>query len=316
MRRFLRRHPKRYVTFDILHDDDGVIDHNADRQYQSEERKVVDTDAKRGKQTETANQRDGDRDYRNDRRAPALQEDVDDPNNQGDSDQDRSLDFFDRSADEGRRIVDVDVLNIRGELPLKFIELREDLVLDLNHVRSRHSKSPEGVRWVAIRIRNAVVVGRAEFNAANISNASDATLVVRLNDDVAKLVGRREPSEGLDVDLIRCIGGNRRLVQNTCRYLLVLCPQCGQDVAGTNIVCGCFVRIDPDAHRELPLPQGKQSAHPGESRDLVLHAKSHVVRNVFDTARTMRGMGEDPEQICGDHLLDLDANTLNWIRQA
>jgi len=115
---------------------------------------------------------------RNDRRAPALQEDIDDANYQCYGDQDRGLNFFDRPADEGRRIVDVDVLNIRGKLFLKFIELREDFVLDLNHVRSRHSKSPEGVRWIAIRIRNAVVVGRSEFNAANISNASDATLVV------------------------------------------------------------------------------------------------------------------------------------------
>jgi hypothetical protein len=67
--------------FDVmLHgfdDDDGVIDHQADGQHQSEEGKRVDGEAQHGEDNEGAYQRNRHRGQRNQRGTPALQEDLD-----------------------------------------------------------------------------------------------------------------------------------------------------------------------------------------------------------------------------------------------
>ena len=61
----------------VLHDldhHDGVVHHQADGQHQAEQREGVDGEAKEREQGERADQRDRHRQQRNERRAPALQE--------------------------------------------------------------------------------------------------------------------------------------------------------------------------------------------------------------------------------------------------
>ena len=50
------------IALDVLDDDDGVVDHDADRQHQAEQRQIVEREAERRHQEEGADQRhrDGD----------------------------------------------------------------------------------------------------------------------------------------------------------------------------------------------------------------------------------------------------------------
>jgi hypothetical protein len=86
-----RRITKAQVALDILDDDDGVIDHDTDGEHQSEQRQVVEREAKGGQDGEDADQRHRDGGDRNDRGAPSLQEQNDDQQHQ----QDRYDDGYD-----------------------------------------------------------------------------------------------------------------------------------------------------------------------------------------------------------------------------
>ena len=66
------------VMLDRFHDDDGVIDDQTDGEHESEERERVDGEPEERKKHEGADQRDGHGAERDQRRAPALQEDEDD----------------------------------------------------------------------------------------------------------------------------------------------------------------------------------------------------------------------------------------------
>ena len=63
------------MPLDIFDHDDGVVDHDADREHETEQREIVDRKAERGHRREGANQRHRDRDDRDDGRTPSLQED-------------------------------------------------------------------------------------------------------------------------------------------------------------------------------------------------------------------------------------------------
>ena len=71
----------RHAFFDVplhgLHHDDGVVHHQSDRQHQSEQRERVDGESEQREEDERADQRNRHREQRNQRGAPALQEDVD-----------------------------------------------------------------------------------------------------------------------------------------------------------------------------------------------------------------------------------------------
>ena len=131
-----RRHALRHVALDVLDHDDGVVDDDADRQDQAEHRQVVDRDAEGGEDREGAEQRYRDGDHGNDRRPPALQEHEDDADHQRDRDEDRLDHFVDGLTDEGRRVVDVDVVQTRRETLLQLRHLVPDRVLDLHDVRA------------------------------------------------------------------------------------------------------------------------------------------------------------------------------------
>src|SRR5260370_30736847 len=92
---------------------------------------------------------------------------------------------------------------------------RSHFMLEMDHVRSRHRKKPEWIGRIVIRVGNGAIVGRAQLNTTDVSDAGDASLIIRLDDNVPELLWSCEPPQNLDVNLITRVGGNRRLIQNT-----------------------------------------------------------------------------------------------------
>ena len=69
--------PWRRLRSTVLDHDDRVVDDDADRQHQAEQREVVEAEAHRQHHGEGADQRDRDGEDRDHRRAPGLQEQDD-----------------------------------------------------------------------------------------------------------------------------------------------------------------------------------------------------------------------------------------------
>jgi len=105
-RRFARRQPSRDIAFDVFDDDDGVVDHDADRQNQPEQGKIVQRKAERRHEEKRADERHRDGDQRNDRGAPILQKQHHHQHNQHDGFADRIDHRIDGLLDELRGIVD------------------------------------------------------------------------------------------------------------------------------------------------------------------------------------------------------------------
>ena len=70
------------IALDILDHDDRVVDHDADREHQSEQRQIVERESEQAHHEEGADQRDRNRDDRDHRRPPGLQEQHDDENDE------------------------------------------------------------------------------------------------------------------------------------------------------------------------------------------------------------------------------------------
>src|ERR1700735_393193 len=102
------------------------------REYQTKQRQVVNRDAEPGEDRERADQRYRNGDHGNDRRSPALQEQIDDPDHKDDRDHDRDQHFMDGRAHEGGRVVNVDVVDSGREALLEFGHLVPNFVLDLH----------------------------------------------------------------------------------------------------------------------------------------------------------------------------------------
>ena len=74
----------RHLAFDVLQDDDGVVDDDADRQHQTEQRDIVQAVAHHRHDREGADQRDGHVDHRQDHRPPVLQKEEHDQGDEQD----------------------------------------------------------------------------------------------------------------------------------------------------------------------------------------------------------------------------------------
>ena len=83
-RRRIRLHAVLDMAMDVLQHDDGVVDHEADRQHHRQQRQRVDREAERIHQRKGADQRHRDGHQRDQRRAERAQEDEDDQHHQHD----------------------------------------------------------------------------------------------------------------------------------------------------------------------------------------------------------------------------------------
>src|SRR5271157_1177964 len=106
------------MTFNALHNDNGVVNDKADGQHQAEERQGVDGEAEKGKEGKGADEGNRNCDGRNEGRPPALKKNEDDNNNQRQGDQKRFDNFMDALGNGPRRIKTDDIIETSRELPL------------------------------------------------------------------------------------------------------------------------------------------------------------------------------------------------------
>lgn len=93
-----------HYTVDILDHDDGVVDHNTDRQDKSQQREHVEREAEHEHDAERTYERYGDGDYGNERRPPALQREEDDQYHQQQGFEQRTVDVVYRLRDVGGHV--------------------------------------------------------------------------------------------------------------------------------------------------------------------------------------------------------------------
>ena len=147
---------------------------------------------------ERADQRHRDREQRDDRRAPALQEQHHDDHRENHRLEQRFLHRVHRGARERHGVENDLVGDARRELALQLLHRVADVVPGLERVGVRRLLHAQRHGGLEALVRVDRVVLRAELHARDVADARDASLRVALDDRVRELLGRRRagPARG------------------------------------------------------------------------------------------------------------------------
>ena len=116
----------------------------------------------------------------------------------------------------------------------------------------------------AVHEGGGAVIGRADLDVPDVTNAGRPSLRIGLQDNVGELLWGRQPAERLDIELIGRISRHRRLIQNASGDLHVLRLQRRKHFTGVELVSGHLVRIgvanrsvasSQKAAKELDIPK-------------------------------------------------------------
>ncbi len=267
---------------DVLGDDDRVVDHDADRQHEPEQRDQVDREAQREHASERRDQRHEDGDRADERRAEALQEQVDDQHDEHDRLDQRVDHLLDRQPDE---VVGVERHDVVDSLREPRLHVGERLAHRFRHgeaVRAGLQVDGEERRRRAVELRLDDVLAQSHFGPRDVTQTDDrAAVLARLEDDVLVLprVDERRLRHDGKRELHRA--GGRLLADLTRAEQRVLLLHGAGDVGRRDAERGHPVRVHPDPHRlvrdahHLRLPgaghalQRVQHVHVGEVGDVV-----------------------------------------------
>ena len=244
-----RRQPRLDVALDVLHHDDGVVHHDADRQHQAEQAERVDREAEQVHHREGADDRDRHRQQRDDGGAPGLQEQDHDQHHQRDRLQQRVHHRLDRGAHELRRVVDDLVIDAFGH---RLLQLRHGLahaVGDLDRVGARRLEDRHGDRVLVVQQRAQRVVRGAQLQPRDVAQPRHRAVGAALDDDVAELVLALQPALRVDRQLqVDALDAGRR-ADHAGRGLDVLLADRAHHVARGEAALRDLLRVEPDAHR-------------------------------------------------------------------
>ena len=203
--------PLRQPAFDVLHDHNGVVDDNADRQHKTEEREIVEREPKQLHDGKRANQRHRHGDHRDDRGPPRLEKHEHHDEHQHDRLEERLVDLVDALLHELRRVVVDGVLESRWKFQGELLHRLPHARRGRQRIRSRPLKDGDRGALATVEPAGHVVALGTEFDPADVGEPDDLAAghvavaacsgragLPRLHDHVGKLGGRGESSGRVD----------------------------------------------------------------------------------------------------------------------
>src|SRR3546814_16976421 len=124
-----------------------------------------------------------------------------------------------------------------------------------------------GVQTCALPIFHAIILC-PQLDARDVVQTRDRAGRVGAYDDVCELIGGLEAAQGLDVELMRGAGVERRLPDDSGGDLHILCPQRRDAVAGGPAQLRGPAGVDTPAHCRVPrtrppnVPEGRSAGPP------------------------------------------------------
>ncbi|MNQ58052.1 hypothetical protein D3C85_722410 [compost metagenome] len=230
-RRLLGRLAQGDVPFDILDDNDGVIDDDADRQHQTEQGQGVQREAEQMHHGQRAHQGDGYGDQGNDGRPPALQEEHHHKDHQQGRLEQGHGDRVQRSPHEDGGVIGDLVFQPFREIGLKTLHGRPHGFRAVERIGSRALQDLHGHGRLAVEQAAHGVGVRPHLDPRHVAQLDGLTVCAGLDDNVAELFHRGQSSQGVDGNLIGRAGIGL-LADRTGGHLDVLFADRGDDIAG------------------------------------------------------------------------------------
>ena len=250
--------------------------------------KRVDGKSEHGKDDEGADQRDRNRQQRDQRGPPALQEDEDHENDQDQRFDQGLVDFVDAGADGQRGVERDDVVQSLGKPALRFLHHLEDVGAGLQRIAAGSEVKRDERRrlgWLSrlaffrrrSQPRHIRIVLRSHFHPRHVLQAQDGAVGLGADDDLVELLRRRQASRGAHVvgELLPLRNG---LAADLAGGIdLVLRLDGVGDVGHRDAQAGQPVRIHPNAHGIRPGAEDLHLSNAGDARQRVLQIDGGVV---------------------------------------
>src|SRR5215813_7621949 len=219
-------HSRAHIALHVFDDDDRVVDDDTDRQNEAEQGQVVQRYPKYSEDRKGADQRNRNCNAGDDRRTPALQKQKYHPDDEEDRDKNRDDNLLDRLGNEDIRVVDDCRVDTWRKMFLQLLHLRQNFMLDRERVCPGLGIDEQGCRIAAVHVGRIAVIRGADLDPTDVAYPSHATPAVRLEDNVGELLGRGQPAESFDIDLVGPVTQGWRLIEDTGRDLQILRAQC------------------------------------------------------------------------------------------
>jgi hypothetical protein len=284
------------VALDILDHDDRVVDDDADREHQAEQRKRVNGKAEQIEHGEGADNRHRHGDQWIDRGAPGLQEQDHHQHDQRDRLKQRVDDGRDRFSHEDRGIIIRSVVHAGRELPGELVHLRDHRVPRRQRVGAGRLKHADDRRVVMVELATQGVVAGAKLDARDVRKPHDLAARAGFQHDLAELLRRAQAALRVDCNQEIAAALDRFGAELASRDLDVLLLDGAHHVARGHAARSDLVRTEPDAHRIVAATEHPYLADAGNARELVLDPDIGVVAQVKRIILAVRDQRDQREE--------------------
>jgi len=188
-------------------------------------------------------------------------------------------DFLDRQFDEGRRVArEYDPVAV-GQVGRQRRHPRLDQFRGLERIGPRRQLQRHARRWMTVQLGRSSIAFIAQFHPRDVGQMDDGPVALRLDDDVAELLGRLQPRPRRDrrVELLPGRGGISADLPGG--HFDILRGDRALHVGRHQLDGGQLVGVEPDPHRILRSEYLGRS-HAVDPRDRILEMIDQIIGNV------------------------------------
>jgi len=258
------------VPLHVLDHHDRIVDHEADRQHDREQREQVDREAGGEHQEDGADERDRNRDDRDEHGSERAEEQEDHDDDDQQRLGERAEHLVDRVLDVLGRVVGDGRFHAGRQLRLDLGQRPAHARDHVERVRRRqHPDAHEGGR-LAVEADVFLVVGRAELHVGDVAEPHDDAVLL-LDDELPELLGRAQIGVRDEVHRHhRPFGASERRQVVVARERLA--QRRRRDAERRHLL-----RLQPDPHRERAVAEDVGALHAVDRAQLRLHDARQVV---------------------------------------
>ena len=276
-----------HEPFRVLKHDDGVVDHDTDRDDHREEGQDINAVAHDPQPGAGTDEGDGHRNHRDDGGTPRTEEEEDDECDEEGGFNERIAHLADGGTHKASGVERDAVLDVRRELLGQLIHPCANAVGGLEGVRASLQEDADAGDRLAIQHAELLIALGPEFHAGDILKAEDTVGGAGAKDDITKLLGGRKAPAGHDGH--HKGGVYRRLLAEAANGILSVRGTDGtDDLSGSDTECSHAVRPQPDAHRVVAGTEDAGVADAGQALDFLDDHRGREVAEEDGIARGLR----------------------------
>ena len=238
-------------ALDVFHHQNGVIDHDADRQHQRKQGQQVDREAEQVETGKGRHHRHWHHRHGDDGKAPVLQEHEQDHTDDEEGLNEGGDHRIHRGADEQRGIVGHHVLQPRRETTSQFIHFRLHRQRRFQCIGTRLLVDDDRRHAGSIQLGINTIEGCTQLDTRHIFQQQRRAVRVGTQEDIAEIVGTGQTPtcrHRIGVGTRTVIGRGRQAAR---RHFGVLRTDRRSHFGRGQVVLRQLVRVHPDAHGEL-----------------------------------------------------------------